>query len=289
MHVDRSGRRPLVINLPAERTDIMTAFLCLVRRHQLTAFFSLALGLTWLTFIPFYLSNGDSIPWFTFGPMVSGFIVAALSGGWASVKPILASMVKWRVRPLWHLVAIGLPFGAQLVSILINPLFGAAAPAWGNIPAISEMLPTIALFAIFSGPLGEEPGWRGFATPRLLENHSALAGSLILGVIWAIWHFPLGLVGDLSLYGTINVVLAGIVFTWLYQNTGSVLLAFLMHVTHQNSVRFLGKVFVGGDYVQQQWIGVAIWALIAVAIVAFYGTESFARRPKTELAVAGAA
>lgn len=266
----------------------MTSFLNLVRRHQLTAFFSLALALTWLAFIPFYLSNGDSIPWFTFGPMVAGFIVAARAGGWASVKAILASMVKWRVHPFWYLVAFGLPFGAQLASILINLQFGAATPAWGNIPAFSQILPIIALYAVFSGPLGEEPGWRGFATPRLLAGHSALAGSLILGVIWAIWHFPLGLVGDLSLYGTINVVLAAVVFTWLYQNTGSVLLAILMHVTHQNSVRFLGKVFTGDDYVQQQWIGVAIWAAIAIAIVAFYGSESFARRSRTEIAAASA-
>lgn len=267
----------------------MTSFLSLVRRHQLTAFFSLALGLTWLAFIPFWLSNGDSIPWFTFGPIVSAFIVAALSGGWASVKAILASMVKWRVHPLWYAVAFGLPFATQLASILINPLFGAASPAWSNIPAMSQMLPIIALYAVFSGPLGEEPGWRGFAVPRLLASHSALTGSLILGVIWAIWHFPLGLVGDLSVHGTINVLLAAVVFTWLYQNTGSVLLAFIMHVTHQNSVRFLGKVFVDGDYVQQQWIGVAIWAVIAVAIVAYYGGESFVRRPKTQLVIASAA
>ena len=250
----------------------MAPFLSLVRRHQLTAFFSLTLGLTWLAFIPFWLSNGDSIPWFTFGPIVSAFIVAALSGGWASVKAILASMVKWRVHPLWYAVAFGLPFATQLASILINPLFGTAAPAWSNIPAMSEMLPIIALYAVFSGPLGEEPGWRGFAVPRLLAGHSALTGSLILGVIWAVWHFPLGLVGDLSVHGTINV-----------------LLAFIMHVTHQNSVRFLGKVFVDGDYVQQQWIGVAIWAVIAVAIIAHYGSESFVRRSGARSAVASTA
>ncbi|WP_376705018.1 type II CAAX endopeptidase family protein [Mesorhizobium sp. ISC25] len=265
----------------------MTSFLLLVRQHQLAAFFSLALALTWFAFIPFYLSNGDSIPWFTFGPMLSGFGVAALSGGWTSVKAILASMVKWRVSPLWYLMAFGLPFGTQLASILVNPLFASATPAWSNIPAVTEILPIIALYAVFSGPLGEEPGWRGFATPRLLAKHSALAGSLILGTIWAIWHLPLGLVGDLSVYGTVNVLLAAVVFTWLYQNTGSVLLAILMHVTHQNSVRFLGKVFIDADHVQQQWIGVAIWAVAAVAIVAVYGTESFVRRSATQPALAG--
>ena len=143
----------------------MTSVLSLVRRHQLTAFFSLALGLTWLAFVPFWLSNGDSIPWFTFGPMVAGFVIAALTGGWSSVKAILASMVKWRVRPMWYLVAFGLPFGTQLASILVNPLFGAATPAWSNIPALSGMLPIIALYAVFSGPLGEEPGFRVTTAP----------------------------------------------------------------------------------------------------------------------------
>ncbi|MER8367193.1 hypothetical protein [Mesorhizobium sp. M1378] len=83
----------------------MTSFLRLVRQHQAAAFFSLALALTWFAFIPFYLSNGDSIPWFTFGPMLSGLVVAALSGGWTSVKTILgevagiSAMVSGGIRP----------------------------------------------------------------------------------------------------------------------------------------------------------------------------------------------
>jgi len=78
----------------------------------------------------------------------------------------------------------------------------------------------VLLFAVFSGPLGEEPGWRGFALPRLLERYPALTASLILGVVWAAWHLPLLLVDDLTVYGTINAVLAAVVFTWVYQNTG---------------------------------------------------------------------
>ena len=67
------------------------------------------------------------------------------------------------------------------------------------------------------------------------------------------------------------------VFTWLWQNTrGSVLLAILMHASHQNSVRYLGRVYEGADQVQQQWISVALWALVALAIVAVHGRERFA-------------
>jgi membrane protease YdiL (CAAX protease family) len=112
--------------------------------------------------------------------------------------------------------------------------------------------------------------------PPLLDRFPALTASLVLGVIWALWHLPLGLVDDLTLYGSINAVLAAVVFTWVYQNTGgSVLLAILMHMSHQNSVRYLGKVFAEPEHTQQQWIAVAIWALVVVAIVAIAGTKSF--------------
>lgn len=196
-------------------------------------------------------------------------------------------MVKWRVDGKWYAIAIGLPVGAQLLSILVNPMFGSASPVWSNVATLADIAPMVGLYAIFSGPVGEEPGWSGFAVPRLLAKHSALTGSIILGVVWAVWHFPLGLMGDLSVYGTLNVLLAAIVFTWLYQNTGSIFLAILMHTAHQNSIRFLGKViFADGDFVQQQWLALAVWAVIAVGIVMTYGTASFTRRQVLPHAVA---
>jgi membrane protease YdiL (CAAX protease family) len=253
-----------------------------VQAHQLGAFFWLALGITWAAFIPWYLSGGEGIPWFTFGPVTAAFAVAAVGGGWSALKAVLASMVKWRVSPLWYAVAIGLPVAAQVLSILLNPLFGSAGPAWTSIPPGAEILPMVVLYAVFSGPLGEEPGWRGFALPVLLRQHSAASASVVLGLFWTLWHLPLAFVGDLSVYGSITTVLAAFVFTWVYQNTnGSVLIAILMHVAHQNSVRYLGKVFVEGDHVQQQWIGTALWAAMVLGILAVYGTASFARRPSS--------
>jgi membrane protease YdiL (CAAX protease family) len=249
----------------------------LVRRNQVAAFFALAFALTWLAFIPWYASNAEGIPWFTFGPFAAALIMSALTGGWPAVRGLLAKIGHWRVGILWYLVALGLPVAIQLAAILINPLFGSPPPAWSNIPPVASIIPMVLLFAVFSGPLGEEPGWRGFALPRLLERYPALTASLVLGVVWAAWHLPLLLVDDLTLYGTINAVLAAVVFTWVYQNTGgSVLIPILMHMSHQNSVRYLGKVFVDQDHTQQQWIAVALWGLAVIAIVAVKGGASFA-------------
>ena len=115
-------------------------------------------------------------------------------------------------------MAIGPPLLLQLVAVLINPLLGAPAPNWSAIPPLGEVAAWVALFLVFSGPLGEEPGWRGFALPKMLERQGALVASLLLGGLWAAWHLPLGLVGDLTIDGSINVLLAAVVFTWLLQN-----------------------------------------------------------------------
>jgi uncharacterized protein len=257
----------------------MSAMSKWVRKHQIPLFFALALAVTWTGFVPFYTSGGESIPWFTFGPALAALAVAGIANGWAGVQPILAATIRWRVRPIWYVVALGLPFVAQLVSVLLNPAFGSVGPHWSAIPPMAQMLPMILLFAIFSGPVGEEIGWRGFALPQLLMRFSALNASLILGVVWAVWHLPLILVDDFTTYGALMPVFAAIVFTWVFQNaSGSALLAILMHISHQNSVRYLGRVYDGADKVQQQWIGVAIWVAAVAIILAVHGSRNFASR-----------
>ncbi|HVG47532.1 MAG TPA: CPBP family intramembrane glutamic endopeptidase, partial [Rubellimicrobium sp.] len=246
-----------------------------VRRHQVGVFFTVALGFSWAAFVP-YARAEDGIPWFTFGPAIAAILMAALIGGWSALKTLLASVIRWHVAPVWYLVALGLPFLIQLVAVWLNPRFGAPAPNWSAIPPLAQVLPMVALFAVFSGPLGEEIGWRGFALPRLLERHSALMASLILGAVWAVWHLPLILVDDFTTYGAFMPVIAAIVFTWVHQNTrGSVLLAILMHVSHQNSVRYLGRVYTNADQVQQQWIGVGLWILAVAVLLAVYGPRRF--------------
>jgi len=83
----------------------------------------------------------------------------------------------------------------------------------------------------------EELGWRGFALPRLQERYNPFISSLVIGVIWTLWHAPpgiieLGLVDwavDLPFYMT-TVTGISIVTTWLYNRTGgSVLVAMVFH------------------------------------------------------------
>ena len=130
------------------------------------------------------------------------------------------------------------------------------------------------------GGAWEEPGWRGYALPKLQVDRSALLASLLLGVVWAFWHLPLVLIGQIPRSDPLFVVAWTVVFTWLFNNTnGSVLLAMLMHNTNNViSGGFFTAMFSGTDWVRQGWLLVALWCAVAVIVVVVNGPAQLSRR-----------
>lgn len=80
-----------------------------------------------------------------------------------------------------------------------------------------------ALFTLLIVGIGEETGWRGWLLPELQKRFSPLISSLLLGVAWGLWHFPR----------------FAILFTWLFNRTGNLLLCILLHTAINNSQRLL--------------------------------------------------
>ena len=229
----------------------------LLARHPMLFFVLIAYGVTWIVWLPFLLSaDGLGLMSFssplslivigglaTFGPALAAFIMTGVTEGREGIYRLLRKLVLWRVRLRWYLFALlGLPVILALGTIIVP----------GNLASFEPMDPLSMLLAylpffvypalILGGPLGEEPGWRGFALPRLQRRHGPLVGSLILGVIWTFWHVaPVWLAswyaaGMLNIYNLVLYLLFitswTIVFTWVYNNTrGSVLMAILVHAS----------------------------------------------------------
>jgi uncharacterized protein len=219
-------------------------------RHPLISFFVIAFALAWLIEVPLALSaNGIlpklpllafaiAIPAATFAPTASAFIVTGLTEGKAGVVRLLRRYVRWRVGIQWYLfILIGIP-----IIVLLGAIAVPGAVAFFH-PVIAPLLAAypLAFVATFflGGPLGEEPGWRGFALPRLQKTTGPLRGSVILGVLWALWHFPLFWSGVWTPPTIPNMVMfivmitaLTIIMTWVFNHAkGSLLITMLMHAS----------------------------------------------------------
>jgi membrane protease YdiL (CAAX protease family) len=269
-----------------------------IRKYPLLSFFLLAIGLTWVFMITDALGSYGILPFrlslplmvvMGYMPTLAAVIVAGKTQGKAGIRALFRKLSIVRVGVGWYLLAI---FGLAVMyvgAILLYNQFSGLAPIQvlsNHIPAVSaplELVPQIAVMFLIIGIVnGEELGWRGFALPRLQTKYNALTSSLILGVIWSVFHLPLffTLTGssqnDWSFANfLISTIAVTILYTWMYNNTqGSVLLAYLFHA----GANTWSQVF-SIDHANQSfnWILTGSLVVAAVIVVAAAGTENLSR------------
>src|ERR671921_2492072 len=250
----------------------------LVRRYPLIAFFVLAFALSWWAW-PLYYFDLSPNPIIGFGPFLAALIVLALTEGRSGVGRLLRRMVRWRVGLRWYAVALLLPIVVTLTAALLNIfLLGAErTSSAAELGGLSSFLTMFFLWLLIPGLAGtwEEPGFRGYALPRLQLGRSALLASLILGVVWAFWHLPLMVATVIPWSDIAYVSVQSVVYAWLFNNTeGSVLLVMLFH-TMNNVISggFFHAMFSGADWVRMGWLLVALWFAVAVIVVVVNGPE----------------
>jgi membrane protease YdiL (CAAX protease family) len=249
------------------------------RRHPQPIFWAIA----WSTSCVGWYMNAryPSLLWafMIWGPLVGGALVTAIADGPLATRVYFSRIVRWRVGWRWYLVALCLPLAIRLAALGLTLLSGATLATNAPLPAGPDLVFEV-IFYVFFVALGEEPGFRGFALPRFMVGRSALAASLIVGVLHAIWHVPLFLFGGESAVTTVPIVIAGsVLFTWLFNNTGgSVLLAMILHASVDISLLFFAPLVTDtGASVQMTWL-VVVFLATAALLVARYGRE-LGRRP----------
>ncbi len=235
-----------------------------VKRHPLVAYFILAFAGAWVFIAPILLSQRAlgviTLPepllliFFllaTFmGPAPAAFIVTGITDGKDGVKQLLRRMGQWRIGLGWYLlVIVGYPLvfvGGLIVALGTDPLTTLIQ----NWPLLfTAYLPLIPFGIVYPG-LGEEPGWRGFALPRLQGMYGPLVASLVLGAIHALWHLPVyfipGAIADggfdpvVFVANSLAIMASTFVWTWLFNSgKGSILFAMVVHATSNATSMFV--------------------------------------------------
>ena len=179
----------------------------LIRVHPLVAYFVLAFACMWIPVLPLTLSRNAGIGLLPYdlpdvlmyvllalttfsGPTLAAIIVIGVTEGRQSVKQFLKRFIQWRVGLAWYLVALFIMLLIWLLgytAVVGLPLLFGAVSHWSLL--LTAFLPFVG-FGILIPGIDEEPGWRGFALPRLQQRYGPFWASVILGTLHGLWHIP---------------------------------------------------------------------------------------------------
>jgi membrane protease YdiL (CAAX protease family) len=174
-----------------------------------------------------------------FVPAMVAIALTARAAGGRGVRALLGPMFRWQVRPGDWAFALLFMMAIKLTAAVVHRALFGAWPVFGAAPWYLMLVATV--FTFF-GQVGEEPGWRGFALPRLASRWGVGPASVLLGVIWAAWHLPLFRLSGADTAGQsfplylVQVTALSVAFGWLWWRTGgSLLLTMLFHSAVNNT------------------------------------------------------
>jgi membrane protease YdiL (CAAX protease family) len=260
------------LEFTAKKENHMNSITSLIKRYPQAVFWAIAWSTFFFGYFMYVQTRSNIWQLLILGPFLGGILVTGIADGRSGLKTYFSRIVRWRVHIKWYAVALFLPFVLWLAAFGLTVASGAETIVnpewvWGDI--LFEMI--IVVFVI---SLGEEPGFRGFALPRLLNGRSALKASLILGVFHAIWHLPLFITGDQPPIIFLVILAGAVLNTWLFNNTnGSVLLAMIMHTSVDFQVYLFRPLFTEADAVTQTYWLVAAYVVTAVILLLVTGKD----------------
>jgi membrane protease YdiL (CAAX protease family) len=192
---------------------------------------------------------------------------------------ILQFKLGWR----WYGVTLLIVVAGTAGQLTINRLLGNTFDGTLFLAQLGSFLPLLIL-----GPLSEEIGWRGYALERLQTHWNALTSSLIVGLVWGLWHLPLFMMlgtsfhelGDPYFGFLIKMMASSILYTWLYNNTRqSLWSAILLHWLYTYAAQVLSSGVTRSPL--YNWLEYLPYVIMALVVVLIWKPQTLSRSQKT--------
>ena len=249
------------------------------RTAALATFLALTFGWTWGLWAILALRGWPSGVETTlmlasaFGPSLAGLVTVEVFDGGFGVKQWFRRCFAWRVGWVWYVIAALVPLIAMALTLGLHAALGGIVPASPAYEHLWISVLIVAQILVLGGPMGEEFGWRGYALPALSQRLGWRWASLVIGVVWAVWHLPLFWMPGTAqaalpmLPFVAGTVALSVVFARLAVNTRfSVLPAILLHGAINAGSWAIPVTPQGGS---QQPYYLVTGMLIAIAIAVF--------------------
>ena len=220
-------------------------------------------------------------PAIVIGVCLTGIVLTRIVDGRSGLRDLFSRISRWRVGAQWYAVLLIPP---ALILTILFLLKTFVSPNF-----MPHFFPIGIVFGLVAG-FFEEIGWMGFVFPKLRLKYSALTASIILGVLWGLWHAPvvdyLAAAGPHKAYWVpffldfIALITAlRVLIAWVYSNTKSVLLAQLLHASNTGFMVILGPAAVsaGQETFWYAIYAVVLWIVVAI-VIARYG-KNLVRQP----------
>lgn len=234
------------------KVESKNPFVHFIKKHPIVSFFILAYIINWgglaLNMAGIFPSLGEWPLMFeghevalfrgrrillNWAPNFAAIIVLSITCGASGIRNLFSKFLVWRVEFKWWLIAFSLPVTIALVALVLHAVTGGKTD-FSKAVYLPGVFLLRNLFSLSTGSIGEEAGWRGFALPRLQKLFGPFRASILLGIIWALWHIPALTIRRASIeygvYFMTTVVCLSILYTWVFNGTkGSLLIIAILH------------------------------------------------------------
>ena len=282
-----------------------------IKRHPVLMYYVLTFAISWGGLMLVIITGGSgipatveefrrlipfAIPFILLGPSIAGMLMTGLVEGRAGFRRVFSTLLIWRVHFGWYAVAL---LTAPLVFATVLFELSLASPVF--LPGI--IVTTDKLSFLLTGLMAalmvgffEELGWMGFAVPRLRLRYGIVNTGLIAGVLWGAWHIlgndvwggpttggglPYAAELPVGVFMTVSglALLVGqlpafrVLMVWVYDHTGSLLVAMLMHASLDVATFVLGPLAMSAmtSLTYGVAVSVAMWLVIATLFIISHG------------------